>query len=125
MYKKLSKMVDEEKEPTGSVGGKNMNKTELINTLAFDKGLTHQESRDILNYIFKLMADSLAAGEPVSITDFCSFRVVDRPARRYRHNTTGRMMEVPAGKRVKVSMSDSILRRVDPAFDAEKVEVEE
>lgn len=27
-----------------------MNKTELINTLAFDKGLTHQESRDILNY---------------------------------------------------------------------------
>lgn len=100
-----------------------MNKTELINTLAFDKGLTHQESRDILNYIFKLMADSLAAGEPVSITDFCSFRVVDRPARRYRHNTTGRMMEVPAGKRVKVKMAESVMRRIDPK--GENVEVEE
>ena len=100
-----------------------MNKTELINTLAFDMGLTHQESRDILNYIFKLMADSLAAGEPVSITDFCSFRIVDRPARRYRHITTGRMMEVPAGKRVKVSMSEKVLRRIDPK--GENVEVEE
>jgi nucleoid DNA-binding protein len=63
------------KSPQARWGGKNMNKTELINTLAFDMGLTHQESRDILNYIFKLMADSLAAGEPVSITDFCSFRI--------------------------------------------------
>ena len=102
-----------------------MNKTELINTLAFDMGLKRAESKEIVEKVFALMADSLAAGEPVSITDFCSFRVVDRPARRYRHNTTGRMMEVPAGKRVKVSMSDSILRRVDPAFDAEKVPVEE
>lgn len=102
-----------------------MNKTELINTLAFDMGLKRSESKEIVDHIFSLMADSLAAGEPVSITDFCSFRIVDRPARRYRHNGTGKMMEVPAGKRIKVSMSDSILRRVDPSFDAEKVEVEE
>lgn len=125
MYKKLSKMVDEEKEPTGSVGGKNMNKTELINTLAFDMGLKRAESKEIVEKVFALMGDALASGDDVTITGFASIRVVDRPARRYRHNTTGRMMEVPAGKRVKVSMSDSILRQVDPSFDAEKVEVEE
>ncbi len=88
-------------------------------------GLKKAESKEIVEKVFELMADSLAAGEPVSITDFCSFRVVDRPARRYRHNMTGRMMEVPAGKRVKVSMSDKVLRRIDPAYELEKVEVEE
>ena len=102
-----------------------MNKTELINQLAFDKGLSRAESKEIVEHIFELMGEALAAGEDVVLTDFCSFRVKDRPARRYRNNTNGKMMEVPAGKRVKVSMSDNILRRVDPAFDAENVEVEE
>ena len=60
-----------------------MNKTELINTLAFDKGLSRAESKEIGDHIFSIITDSLAAGEPVSITDFCSIRVVDRPARRY------------------------------------------
>ena len=102
-----------------------MNKTELINQLAFDKGLTRAESKEIVEHIFSLMADSLAAGEDLVFTDFCSFRIKDRPARRYRNNTNGKMMEVPAGKRVKVSMSEKVLKRIDPAFDAENVEVEE
>ncbi len=102
-----------------------MNKTELVEKVAFDMGLKRAESKEIVEHIFSLITESLASGVDVSITDFCSFRIKERPARRYRHNTTGRMMEVPAGKRVKVSMSDSILRRVDPAFDAEKVPVEE
>ena len=108
-----------------SAGGNDMNKTELIEKVAFDMGLKRAESKEIVEHIFSLMADSLAAGESVNITGFASMKVVDRPARRYRHNGTGHMMEVPAGKRVKVSMSDSILRRVDPAFDAEKVPVEQ
>jgi len=102
-----------------------MNKTELIDKVAFDIGLRKNESKEIVEKVFSLIADSLAAGEDVSITDFCSFRVKDRPAKRYRHNGTGKMMEIPAGKRVKVSMSDKVMRRVDPAYDAEKVEVEE
>lgn len=102
-----------------------MNKTELMDKVAFDIGLRKNESKEIVEKVFSLIADSLAAGEDVVITDFCTFRVKDRPAKRYRHNGTGKMMEIPAGKRVKVSMSDSVLRRVDPAFDAENVPVDE
>lgn len=102
-----------------------MNKTELIDKVAFDIGLRKNESKEIVEKVFSLIADSLAAGEDVSITDFCSFRVKDRPAKRYRHNGTGKMMEIPAGKRVKVKMADAVMRRVDPAYDAEKVPVEE
>ncbi len=102
-----------------------MNKTEIINQVAFDMGLSRAESKAIFDHTIELIVESLAAGKSVSITGFASMKVVDRPAKRYRHNGTGKKMEAPAGKRVKVSMSDSILRRVDPAFDAEKVPVEE
>ena len=102
-----------------------MNKTELIDKVAFDIGLRKNESKEIVEKVFSLIADSLAAGEDVSITDFCSFRVKDRPAKRYRHNGTGKMMEIPAGKRVRVSMSDKVMKRIDPSFDAEKIEVDE
>lgn len=102
-----------------------MNKTELVEKLAFDMGLKRAESKEIVDHIFSIMADSLAAGDDVSITGFASMKVVDRPAKRYRHNGTGKMMEVPAGKRIKVSMSDKVIKRIDPAFDAEKIEVED
>lgn len=102
-----------------------MNKTELVEKLAFDMGLKRAESKEIVEKVFSLITDSLAAGDSVSITGFASMRVVDRPAKRYRHNGTGKMMEIPAGKRVKVSMSDKVMKRIDPAFDAEKVEVED
>lgn len=102
-----------------------MNKTELVEKVAFDMGLKRAESKEIVDHIFNLITESLAAGEDVVITDFCSFRVKDRPAKRYRHNGTGKMMEIPAGKRVKVSMSDKVMKRIDPSFDAEKIEVEE
>lgn len=102
-----------------------MNKTELIEKVAFDMGLKRAESKEIVEHIFSIMADSLAAGEDVSIVDFCSFRIKDRPARRYRHNGTGKKMEVPAGKRIKVSMSENVLRRVDPSYELENVQVDE
>lgn len=102
-----------------------MNKTEIINQVAFDMGLKRAESKAIFEHTIELMVDSLAAGDDVSITGFASMRVVDRPAKRYRHNGTGKIMETPAGKRVKVSMSDKVMKRIDPAFDAEKIEVEE
>ena len=102
-----------------------MNKTELIDKVAFDIGLRKNESKEIVEKVFSLIVEALEKGEDVSIVDFCSFRVKHRPAKRYRHNGTGKMMENPAGKRVKVTMSEKVLRRIDPAYDAEKVEVEE
>ena len=102
-----------------------MNKTELVEKVAFDMGLKRAESKKIVEKVFELMTEALAAGDDVSIVDFCSFRIKDRPARRYRHNGTGHMMEVPAGKRVKVKMADAVMKRIDPSFDAEKVEVED
>ncbi len=100
-----------------------MNKTELINQVDFDMGLKRSESKEIVEKVFELITEALEKGVDVSITDFCSFRIKERPARRYRHNGTGKMMEIPAGKRVKVKMAESVMRRIDPK--GENVEVEE
>lgn len=102
-----------------------MNKTEIINQVAFDIGLSRAESKAIFEHTVELMVEALEKGDDVSITGFASMRVLDRPAKRYRHNGTGRMMEVPAGKRVKVKMADAVMKRIDPSYDAEKVEVDE
>ena len=40
-----------------------MNKTELINTLAFDMGLKRAESKEIVEKVFALMGDALASGD--------------------------------------------------------------
>ena len=99
-----------------------MTKTKLIEALAFECGLTKAESKKIVEKIFSSITDALIAGEDVTITDFASFRVKDRPAKRYRNSTTGKMMEIRPGKRVKVKMSDRIMKAIDP--ECENVEVE-
>lgn len=96
-----------------------MTKTTLSEALAYDCGLTKKESKTIVDTMFKLMSDSLIAGEDVTITDFASFRIRPRPAKKYRNSTTGELMEMRPGKRVKVKMSESLIRRIDPENNVE------
>ena len=96
-----------------------MTKTTLSEALAYDCGLTKKESRTIIDTVFKLMSDSLIAGEDVTITDFASFRIKDRPNRVNRNSITGELMEIRPGKRVKVKMSDRIMKAIDPENNVE------
>ena len=91
-----------------------MTKTTLTESLAYKCGLTKKESKTIVDTMFTLMSDALVAGEDVTITDFASFRIKNRPSRVNRNSTTGELMEIRPGKRVKVKMSDRIIRAIDP-----------
>ena len=90
-----------------------MTRTTLIEALAYECGLTKKESKTIVDKVFSLLTDALTSGEDVTITDFASFRIKDRPAKRYRNSTTNEIKVLPAGKRVKVKMSESLMRRID------------
>lgn len=59
-----------------------MTKTTLSEALAYECGLTKKESKTIVDTVFKLMSDSLIAGEDVTVTDFASFRIRSRPAKK-------------------------------------------
>ena len=91
-----------------------MTKTTLSEALAYECGLTKKESRKIVETVFTLLADALICGEDVTITDFASFRIKDRPSRVYRNSVSGELMEIRPGKRVKVKMSESLMQRIDP-----------
>ena len=91
-----------------------MTKTTLSEVLAYECGLTKAESKKIVGKMFSLMSEALIAGEDVTITDFASFRIRPRPAKRYWNSVSGELMEIRPGKRVKVKMSESLMARIDP-----------
>ena len=92
-----------------------MTKKELIHEVAYETGISISDSKEIVNATFQILADTLLNGENVSIANFATFKVVDRTPRLI-HTSTGEAKTGIAGKRVKVRMSESVRRILDPAF---------
>ena len=85
-----------------------MTKQDLTNHLAYTLGLSHSEARSAVDLIFSSITEALIDGEDVKITDFASFRIVDKAPRNYRNQVTGEMEMSERGKRVKVSFSRKV-----------------
>lgn len=80
-----------------------MNKTEIIDKIAEDKGITKKETDIVVNAFIQEIIDTIERGEKVSIIGFGSFEVRERKARDYRNPKTGEIvhseaMKVPAFK---------------------------
>ena len=93
-----------------------MTKKELIHEVAYETGISISDSKEIVNATFQILADTLIAGEEVRIANFATFKVVDRAPRNIIDSSTGEVVRGARGKRVKVRMSETIRRVLDPAF---------
>ncbi|HKJ86991.1 MAG TPA: HU family DNA-binding protein [Gammaproteobacteria bacterium] len=71
-----------------------MNKSELVDALASEKGLTYKKAEEIVNIIFDSMADTLAEGGRIEIRGFGSFIVKDYKAYMGRNPKTGEVIRV-------------------------------
>jgi integration host factor subunit beta len=71
-----------------------MNKSELVETLASEKGLTYKKSEEIVNIIFDSMTRELAEGGRIEIRGFGSFVVKDYRAYMGRNPKTGEVIKV-------------------------------
>ena len=69
-----------------------MTKKELIHEVAYETGISISDSKEIVDAVFKILADTLIAGENVSIANFATFKVVDRAPRTIQ-STTGETMK--------------------------------
>ncbi|MDL1971456.1 MAG: HU family DNA-binding protein [Candidatus Desulfofervidaceae bacterium] len=78
-----------------------MTKTEFINKVAAETGLTKKNAARAVDAVFKVLEDTLKSGENVVITGFGSFKVVERAARKGKNPQTGEPIEIPAKKVVK------------------------
>jgi len=75
-----------------------MNKSEMIETLAAQKGISVKKAEEIVNTIFDAMTGALLAGERIEIRGFGRFVVNDYKAYTGRNPKTGESIAVKPKK---------------------------
>lgn len=78
-----------------------MNKTDLINAIAAEAGLSKADAAKALNVTMSAIAAAVKAGDKVSLVGFGTFAPSERPARTGKNPRTGEILEIPAKKVVK------------------------
>lgn len=78
-----------------------MNKTELINAIASEAGLSKADAAKALNATTAAIAGALKAGDKVALLGFGTFAPAERPARTGKNPRTGEVLEIPAKMVVK------------------------
>ncbi len=76
------------------ITGENMNKSELIKTLADEANLSMDDASIVVNTFVGCMKDSLLAGERVEIRGFGSFKVKEYEGYTGRNPKTGEKVTV-------------------------------
>ncbi len=78
-----------------------MNKTDLINAIASEAGLSKADAAKALNATMSAIAGAMKAGDKVALVGFGTFVPSERPARTGKNPRTGEVLEIPAKKVVK------------------------
>ncbi len=77
-----------------------MRKSEMIEALANETGLTKADAEKMFNATFNLVKDELVKGNKVSIAGFGTFKITERAARDGRNPQTGETIHIAASKGV-------------------------
>jgi DNA-binding protein HU-beta len=75
-----------------------MNKTQLIDTIAKDSGLSRADSARAVESLVNTVTKTLKKGDEVALTGFGKFSVVKRGARTGRNPQTGQSLKIRASK---------------------------
>ena len=90
-----------------------MNKTDLIDTLGKETGLSKPKSEQVVELLFNKMTEALAAGDRVEIRGLCSVYVKDYKSYSGQNPKTGEPIEVPAKKLPFFKCGNELKERVD------------
>lgn len=85
-----------------------LNKTELVAKIAAETGQSQAAVSNVLDGLFAAVSETVAAGGKVTIPGWLSFETATTAARTGRNPRTGETIEIPAGKRVKVSVGSKL-----------------
>ncbi len=77
-----------------------MKKSEMIEALAKETGLTKVDVEKVFNGTFNLFKDELAKGNNVAVAGFGTFKISKRAARTGRNPQTGATIKIAASKSV-------------------------
>lgn len=73
-----------------------LNRTELIDAIAEEMGISKAQAERFLNSFVSVVTDSVAKSKDVNITGFGSFKKVKRAARKGVNPRTGESISIPA-----------------------------
>jgi DNA-binding protein HU-beta len=91
-----------------------MNKSQLIDALASDSGLSKADAGRALESFVDTVSKTLKKGDEVNITGFGKFSVVKRAARQGVNPRTGERVKIKASKAPKFSAGASLKQVVSP-----------
>ena len=89
-----------------------MNKSQLIDAVAADSGLTKTDSTRAIESLLDTVTRALRKGEEVNITGFGKFSVVKRAAREGVNPRTGERVQIKATDAPKFSAGTSLKQAV-------------
>ena len=75
-----------------------MNKSELINAVAEESGLSKADAGRALDAVVSSVTTALQGGDSVALIGFGTFSVKDRAARTGRNPQTGEAIQIKASK---------------------------
>ena len=78
-----------------------MNKTELINAMAAETGMSKKNTKIALEAFLEVTKQALKKEKKLSLPGFATWKVVERPAQKARNVRTGASINVPAKNVVK------------------------
>lgn len=90
-----------------------MNKSQLIETLKEEAGLTKAIATQIVEVFFDEMSNALSSGDRVEIRGLCSIYVKDYKGYAGRNPKTGEFVRVPAKKLPFFKCGKELKERVD------------
>ena len=90
-----------------------MNKSQLIERIAKDEGITIKNAASVVNVVFDSMADSLGKSDRVEIRGFGSFKVKSYNSYQGRNPKTGEIIQVKDKKLPYFKVGKEMKERVD------------
>ncbi len=90
-----------------------MHKTNLVDQIANDTGLSKKDSAAALESALTSIAGALKSGDSVTLIGFGTFSIVNAPAREGRNPQTGEKIKISARNRVKFSAGKALKDQVN------------
>jgi DNA-binding protein HU-beta len=90
-----------------------MNKAELVEAISNETGLSKTKSGEVVNSIVKVISESLAKGEKVSLTGFGTWSTTTRAERKGRNPKTGDEITIPSKTVAKFKAGNELTKTVN------------
>lgn len=89
-----------------------MNKTELVNAIADNSGLSKVDAKKALEATITAMATALSEGDKISLVGFGTFSVVEKAARQGINPRTKETITIAPRKTVKFKQGADLTERI-------------